>query len=130
MKRGNLNGPQKGPVWSEWKCLFLRFPKKKKKNIPPVLNGQYQADEIPSKIKRKIYAALYCISNFAGTSYKKLRDTATSPFISSCFTSVENFIHHYQKKDFWYYFSFFNGFTPTLRSPQPTPLTAKIHKVW
>ena len=40
MKRGNLKGPQEGPVWSEWKCYFQMF---QKKNILPVLNRQYQA---------------------------------------------------------------------------------------
>ena len=41
-------------------------------------------EEIPSKIKQTIVllSALYRISNFAGTYYKKLHDTATSPFIS------------------------------------------------
>ena len=46
-----------------------------------------------------LLTALYCISNFAGTSYKKSLDTATSPFIY-CFISAENFIDHYQKKGF------------------------------
>ena len=38
---------------------------------------KYQA-----KLNEKYMTALYCIANFAGTSYKKLHDTATSPFIS------------------------------------------------
>ena len=51
--------------------------------IPPVLMDNIKLEEIPSKMKRTIIllTALYCISYFAGTSYKKPHDTATSPFI-------------------------------------------------
>ena len=72
---------------------------------------KYQAN-----LSKKYVTVLYCISNFAGAYYKKLLDTATSPFISWCFTSTKDFIHHYQKKYFWHEFPFFNGFTPTLKA--------------
>ena len=54
-----------------------------------------------------------------GTSYKKLHDTATSPFISCCFTPAENFIHHYWKKNIFHEFSFFHGFIPTSLTTTP-----------
>ena len=38
---------------------------------------KYQA-----KLSKNYVTVLYFISNFEGASYKKLRDTATSPFIS------------------------------------------------
>ena len=38
------------------------------------------------KLNKKDTPFLYCISSFEGTSYKNLEDTATSSFISYCFT--------------------------------------------
>ena len=60
-----------GPKRSSMVCVKMLFPGVSKKTFP----------------------------NFAGNSYKNLRDTAISPFVSWSFTSAENFIHYYQKKD-------------------------------
>ena len=96
---------------------FLRFQKKKKKkkSIRTVSSWMKYQD----KLSEKYLTALYCISNFAGTSYKMLHDTATSSFISWCFTQVENFIYHYQKNNFCHEFSLFNGFTQNPPTPHP-----------
>ena len=62
----------------------MLFPEDSKKSFPLFLMDNIKLEEIPSKIKQIIilFTALYRISNFAGTSYKKLHDAATSPFIS------------------------------------------------
>ena len=85
--------------------------------FPLFLMGNIKLDEIPRKLRKKYVTVLYCISNFAGASYKKLRDTATSPFISWCFTPAKNFIHHYQKKKFCYEFLFFSWIHPNPHAP-------------
>ena len=62
-------------------------------------------------------------------SYKNLQDTATSYFISYCFTLVftsADLIFHNAKKDFCLEFYFLNRFTWI----SPTPLTAKICQAW
>ena len=101
MKRGNLKGPKKVQYGLSENAISWGF----KKSFPLFLMDNIKLEEIPSKIKRTIIllTALYRISNFAGTSYKKSHDTATGPFISWCFTSADNFIHHYQKNDFWHF---------------------------
>ena len=111
MKRGNLKRLKKVQYGLSENAISWGF----KKSFPLFLMDNIKLEEIPTKIKETIilFTALYRISNFAGASYKKSHDTATSPFISWYFTSAENFIHHYQKKDFWHEFSFFNEFTPT-----------------
>ena len=43
--------------------------------------------EYQAKLMKKT-PFLYCISSSEGTSYKKLQFTATSSFISCCFTSA------------------------------------------
>ena len=83
---------------------------------------------------KKKTPSLYCISNFEGTSYKKLQFTAISNFISYCFTSAYisvYFLQHFRslfniisKKDFRREFFFFIIFIQT----HPIPLTAKIRK--
>ena len=73
------------------------------------------------KLNEKYMPFLHCISSFEGTSYKHLKDTATSSFISCFtldFTSVDIIFHkflelHYLKKKICHKFSFFNGFTQT-----------------
>ena len=86
----------------------------KKKTISPVLNGQYQAGWNTKQNLGKNMWLFYITSQILQVS---LRDTATSPFITWCFTSAKNLIHHYQKKDFWHEYPFFNGFPPTPHSP-------------
>ena len=97
----------------------------KKKTIPLFLMDNIKLDEIPSKIKQKCDCFILH-HKFCRCFLKKLRDTATSPFISWCFTSAKNFIHHYQKKFFWHEFPFFNGFTPT---PKPHPVNQNPQSV-
>ena len=44
-------------------------------------------DGVPSKLHEKYIPVLHCVTSFDGTSYKKLHDTVTSPFIS-CFLTL------------------------------------------
>ena len=62
----------------------MLFPEVSKKSLPLFLMDNIKLEEILNKIKQTIIllTALYRISNFAGTYYKKLHDSATSPFIS------------------------------------------------
>ena len=47
-----------------------------------------------TELNAKHMSVLHCISNFEGTSYKKLHDT-TSPFVSCCFTLAFIYISRY-----------------------------------
>ena len=78
---------------------------------------------------------VHCILSFESTSYKKIQDTASLPvplflvFTShqllhqqiSFFTTFQNLIQHFLKKDFHREFSFFNGFN----SPSAHPLNSQ-----
>ena len=44
--------------------------------------------EYLAKLNERYMAVLHCVTSFEGTSYKKLHDTATGPFISCCLTSA------------------------------------------
>ena len=81
--------------------------------------------EYQVKLNEKYTPVLQCHSSFEATSYKKLQDITISSFISCCFTSGFRYLHqqisffttfqdliqNYLKKDFRHEFSFFKGFT-------------------
>ena len=98
----------------------------------PVFNRQYSGwMEGQPKIKWKVHAVLNCISSFEGTSCKNVQDTASSSFISWCFTSAfyisrYNFLQLFRtsfniiwKKCFVTNFPFFNSLTQTLPIEPP-----------
>ena len=106
--------------------IFQQFLRFQKKPFPLFLMFNIRLDEIPRKIKQKIWL-LYCISNFAGGSYKKLRDTATVLLFLDVLHQQRTSFTIIRKNIFDMSFPFLMDSPQPLR---PTLLTVKIHKVW
>ena len=72
-------------IYSETLTDFVCWVKNP--HTTPFLKDIIKLDGIPSTINEKCTSVWHCISSFEGTSYTMLPDTATSSFISHCFTS-------------------------------------------